>query len=723
MPEVSPRITVQDPLGVELGVIGKGALLDLFSGLRDFLLGVREGTLLKLLRDPAKLLSEVELEEVSAGLHFDEKLNFAELGDNLLLEYFIDAGTQGKLTLRKPGTRFDGRRVGEGQVYSTLELSAFLDMGASVPIPLGSGVTISPGLRGGASFEVSHHQPHPEDRPVLQIFKAAVGGLRFPFNPEAVAELPEGEVISIRWDGTLAWSVAVSWGMSAGVLIDDVEDLNDLDPDLQRAILLGADLDLNVPVAAQAKLEVVHGVTDEFEFTVERIDARRVGVDVRKAKAKFSDVGFDFTAGLVQAATPAMRDGLDAFLTDRFGDLGQTLDLANRLIDAAEDALVKRAKIEFSSLYGTVDRGGTLFRLEFDLDSADARKAYSGAVEGDLTIALKMAEDEASGVKVRSTVHEALRQESLRIHFNLVGLFKFDSFEQLTRKSIVEVDDAGEVSIYHANSFKARSKTSLGHLKLADFLFKATWLRGHGNAEEERDFEFSLLYAFSEEDQFTSRAEVVETLNIAVLLGLMTEAQKQEILNVPVEFRRALSWPVFDIFSPEATYGKSRVTIRSTFDEAALTSILQQEEAAVWSALTRAYPVANPRSEATDWLDPRVREFIDREGWAVYVNTADDALRRHRHAVVAEYAKARQFVKTLRVFREAVNSRARGEALIERMGEAGKAARAFHFDQTAFLALNLLCHLDERSTQLLIRGDKINGAFPRETLHSEGERT
>ncbi len=722
MSEVSPRITLRDPLGVELGVIGSGALLDFFSGFQEFLLGVQEGTLLELLRDPAKLLSDIELDEVSAGLHFDEKLAFLELGDQLL-EYFVDAGTQGKLILSRPGTRFDGREVPEGRVYSTLELSAFLDLGASVPIPLGSGVTVSPGLRGETSFEISHRRPHPESRPVLDILKEAIGELRFPFNPESVAGLAEGEEISLRWDGTLAWSVAVSWGISAGLLIDDPKDLDKLDPDLQRAKLLGTDVDLGVPLAAQARVEVVHGVTDEFEFQVRGTGSNRVQVEVRKAESKFSDVGFGFTAGLVQGAVPGLRRELDQFLTDRFGLSEQPLDLVSRLVDAAEEALAKRARSEFSSLYAAVDRGEALFRLEFDLGSAAARQAYRGAVEGDLTIALRMAEEGDPAVTVASTVHEALRRESLLVHFNLIGFFKFDSWRELARKSIVEVDQQGEVSIYHGHSFKARSRTSLGHLQVADFLFKATWMRGHQDPEVERDFEFSLRYGFSEEDRFTSRAELVESLGVAVLLGLISEARKQEILHVPVKFRRALSWPVLDVFSPEATYGKTRIAVRSTFDEAALASILEQDETAVWAAFIRAYPVARPRSQATDWLDPAVRAKIDREGWAAYVKTSDDALRRHRHAVLAEYAKARQFVKTLRVFRKAVDSKATGEELIERMGAAGKAARAFHFDQTAFLALNLLCDSGQRQTEMLIAGDKINGTFPGRAVVAEGDQT
>ncbi len=67
---------------------------------------------------------------------------------------------------------------------------------------------------------------------------------------------------------------------------------------------------------------------------------------------------------------------------------------------------------------------------------------------------------------------------------------------------------------------------------------------------------------------------------------------------------------------------------------------------------------------------------------------------------------------TLRVFRQAIHSGKKDEALIRLMSKAGKAAKNFHFDKAAFLALTLLCKPEGRKTSLVIEGDKINATFP-----------
>lgn len=192
----------------------------------------------------------------------------------------------------------------------------------------------------------------------------------------------------------------------------------------------------------------------------------------------------------------------------------------------------------------------------------------------------------------------------------------------------------------------------------------------------------------------------------------MTEARKQEILSVPVEFRRALTWPILGLLSPESTYGRSSIHVESTFSEAGLASILENEEDQVWASYIQAFRVAEPRSNATDWMDPVVRDLIERDGWAAFVGVADPARRTHRQLVLREHDKAKQFVLTLRVFREAVQSGRKGEALVELMSRAGKAAHNFHFDKAAFTALHLLSSVDGRRTRFVIEGDKVNAVFP-----------
>lgn len=712
MPELNPKIRIRDPLGVELGVVAQGPLLNMFGGFQEFVVALRDGSLAKLLKEPQKLVSEIQLDEISAGLHFDDKLSFREMVRGVPLEYFVDAGILGKLILRRPGSRFNGFAVPPGKVFSILELSAFLRAGAAVPISLGLGVVISPGVRGGTVFELSHRAGHAEATPVLNVVKAAIGGLRFPFNPDSVAELGQGEEISLRLDGTIAVSAALSWGLTADITVDDPKDLDKLDPSLERAAVLGQRFKLGVPIAAQAKLEFVHGVTDEFRLRVRRAGPRRVRLDVEKAKTKFSDTAFDFTVGLVQGLSPAQRKGLNTFLTERFANQAATpvAKLAGKLVRPIEDALVKRAKATFSALYRKIDRGSTLFSFEFDFEQADARGAYSKAAEGDLTQALRLASDKDKGVTLLSTVFESLDRETLEVRFNFVGIFSFNSMSELAQKSIIRTDQAGEVSIYKDSSFKARSDTSLGHVRVADFLFKATWARGNDPGGS-RDFDFSLRYAFSEQDQFTSRDEIARTLDIAVLLGVMSRTEKDRILSQPVEFRRALEWPLIGALSPEATYGKSSMAVEAAFDEAALDSILGKGDAAVWSALVRAYPAANPQSDTGDWLNSGVRRRID-DSFANFLNEGHGTDQERRQRVISEYLRAKRFVETMGIFREAVASGDGGRKLLERMKLAGRDARKFHFDLTAFLALNLLCDPGARKVRVTIEGDKVRGVFP-----------
>jgi hypothetical protein len=61
-----------------------------------------------------------------------------------------------------------------------------------------------------------------------------------------------------------------------------------------------------------------------------------------------------------------------------------------------------------------------------------------------------------------------------------------------------------------------------------------------------------------------------------------------------------------------------------------------------------------------------------------------------------------------------VRSGADDQALIDQMPDIAKAAKSFHFDRSAYLALHLLCPPELRNTRVVIQGDKINAMFAAE---------
>lgn len=709
--ELSPTITIKDPLGVEIGVIGRGPLLQLFSGAGGFFAGLTNGTLADLIRDPQALIDQTRIEALKTGLKFDQGHNLVELSQGRRLEYFFDGGVQAAIEFLGEGRRLNGRTVGAGQLATVLSLLAQLDAGLSVPIPVAAGVTISPGVRGGFGLRLSHATLHSGQKPGLQMVKDAISGLSFPFNPERVRNLPEGDVISWRTEATIAFSTRVSWGLSSDVLVDNIEHLKDLEPALQRAQILGSDLNLNSPVAASADLEFVYGISDVFDFKVEKRSGQAALVTVSPSQEEFRQTGFDFTVGLVGLPGGSLEDQLANYLGRQFDKLSsnQLASWVANLLPSVEEALVKRAKLQLKAAFRKTDRRSSSFEFLFDLASPAVREAYAFAVEGDLTKANQAAVRDGSGVRQTLSSFESLSAERLDFVFNFVGVLNFKSQQEMVERSRVSVDPLGELSISHERSFKAIEDVP-GHLRIADFLFKAAWNRGQRGGSLGKDFDFQIHYAFTEEERFTSRQELVDTLRLGVALGILSESEKADILEKPVEFSRALNWPILGELTPEDTFGKTSVYIRSQFSEAGLKSILEKSDDEVWEIYKAAFRLANPRSPNSGWLDERIQRAID-EGPARFVSSSSSRERHRRLLIVAEYGKARQFRKTLRIFRGALASGASGEALLREMAEATKAARNFRFDRAAFTALNLLCPGDLRATSLVIDGDKINAEF------------
>lgn len=501
MPEISRRIRLRDGLGTELAVIGTGPFIEMLSGPSELLAAVRSGAFVELLRHPDQALATTQFEELTTGLDFDRNFNLLELSQGAKLEYFVKAGAQASLGLKRAGVRVENFTVPAGEAYSVLGLSVHLDSGLAVPIVLPHGITVTPGVRRDAALEIRSFTRHRESDSVRDVLAAAVGGFRSPLSPASVAGLEKGNFITYRFDGRLAFSTKVAWGITGTILVDRLRDLRSVSPSLESVDLFGGRGAVALEVPAEVSVQFVHSLADELEFRVEKLEGHNVSLEIRKAHEKQNETSFEFTAGLAVDVSGAVQDQLGAFFSKQLpaapaGTIGQ---LSRRLVSAAENALAARARMELATSYRKIDRGEKLFHFEFDLDRSEARLAYAKAAEGDLTPALTAAAT-GDGVRLLGTIETVLNRAELRLRFNLLGMFSFTSVEELAKKSIVEVDASGDVSVYHESTFKAKAETSLGHLEVADFLFKAAWNRAHAAGSTRRDFDFTLRYTFSEKD-------------------------------------------------------------------------------------------------------------------------------------------------------------------------------------------------------------------------------
>ena len=547
-----PDIQLTDELGLDIEIKPSptSALVKYFKDLPKLVIA---GKPLKpiaglTLADPAITTFQTGLnvaEPVPVGLpNVQLALNAGVTG---ALGIFVPAPSPGG----KPDTLFGADEFGEdvpvaqNERYVSTEFT--LTVGPSVAAVV-SDTTF--GFAASSSVSIANYRKFsiaPKPPTILDAVEESLSNFQLPGSLDDLNAMDQDSVIALSGSGNLQFSATAN-------LLTAVNPLAAVD--LPSLIPLQLNEGPSITVGASFAL------TGRYQIRVHKTGPNTLRLGYFREHGSQFDITADASAGV----------SLDLGTTDLFAKIVTAIS-PNATADLAE---LKAAKIDdqtASAIHQTVkasiqrslevalsfELGGgssssAAFLYEIDLVALDqsGRAAVQHALHGNLTDLVAKEGALPAGITAKKSIFTNLRQRRHSLKINLLGIYNFISVSQLTLKGVVMYDDdsgqlvltdsasaskmqAGVINVggkpNHADPAQLRSVLA------SSFLITATY-RAAGCVIGPPALKSSQI--FSELHASTNRQTMQDELDTAVGLGLMTAAEKNELIAAASDFGRTI---------------------------------------------------------------------------------------------------------------------------------------------------------------------------------------
>ncbi|MBI4873315.1 MAG: hypothetical protein HY822_01640 [Acidobacteria bacterium] len=535
-----PEIKLSDQFGLDLNVVPNpdSAITKYFREAADVVANGFDFS-----RASGLTLADPAVTSFQTGLNFNRPL---EIGDDVA-KLKVSAGLSGTCEFVVPGPErsalFAPDQYGDNIALAAEDRYVSLSLKASA----GTKATtragkLSFGFEPGASIEIVNYrkfstQPSPPS--IASALKETFAAFSLPGDVDDLAALAEGSVAVLNGRGTLR----VKCSANLLALANPLASLS---------LPLGAG-ELSVAAGGSVTVGASVRITGEYQIRARKLGANRVRLGYYKKRATETIVEASAGAGLTAGAGdfeiyPAVLEALSSDpKTDRAAlqQAGLPADRIAAIEGAVKAGLERKLELAVHAELGTLDSTQAAFLYEIDLDRLDAagRDAVHLALGGDLS-GLDRDEGAAlAGVTCLRSIGTALHQRRLSLKVNLLGIYSFISVSKLTLSGRVVyepvtgdltiADTATADRIQAARAPFLAEPERLRKVLAESFLITAAYRCGKSVASAPA---LKSAHTFFEMNARTNRQMFGDDLEVAVALGVLSQAEQERLLGALNDF-------------------------------------------------------------------------------------------------------------------------------------------------------------------------------------------
>lgn len=315
----------------------------------------------------------------------------------------------------------DNLAIADGECALRIGLTA--NAGAGASLPAGSATF---GLDASAGIEIAAYRLFPARDPAPTVFDAlsqSLGELVIPFQPDDLAPMPAGAVVTLGGSGSLTFSAAAN----LLAVTNPLATLALPSPAPSLAVTQGA----SVTAGASWKISC------EYQLRVQKLDASRVRLGWYRRHSSDFSVTAQASAGITAgtAAFDLFPAVIRAIASDAKAEDAElqgarlSASAAGEIEEAVKCAVSRKLEVALTAEFGSLASDEAAFLYELDLTALDdaARAAVGHALHGDLS---GFAVPRAGIREVRSILTRAA-ESRFTFRVNLLGIFNYSSVTRL----------------------------------------------------------------------------------------------------------------------------------------------------------------------------------------------------------------------------------------------------------------------------------------------------
>lgn len=524
-------------------------------------------------------LDVIPVEKARAGLNFDRPLDVSIPG--LSLEAGVAGG--GTVAVLKPQNHvtdpndpFDNIGINSGEIY--LELGIDLSVTASAGVAVQS---VGLGLSGEADFAINCYRSFKQTGNKFPTFLKALSdtahAFLLPRDRGDLLALDQETVHVISGTGTLTASATFQFATPT-------RQIASVSPVAGHPIEVNASGALAVEVEAAFsggyQIRLRKTAPQTIELGVYKSKSRELAVELSADAGVAATVGsFNLAEKFIQAISRQPVVDVEEFRRALPGGDETARDL--RIAGFQQKltaAITEKIQASISAGLSGTQIGEAVWMFEIDLQTATSQaaiQAIDAAFKGDFRLLTSGPADLPAGIVQKQNILTATHVSKLSLQVNLLGLVNFLSVGKLIKVSSVEKDAAGEITLVadsaDENGLRALllnvggNVHRLRNLLSEDFLIQATYKVANAVLLPP---EFTAKHTYFEVNDGTSAQAFKDMLDVARVLGILSQADVDQRLKAQSQFGRVT-------FYAQTKYGSGAI-LRLFLDDSGRAR--QQEE-------------------------------------------------------------------------------------------------------------------------------------------------
>jgi hypothetical protein len=528
-----PVIKLSDPFGLDLNAVPNPR-----SGIakyaKEAVEAVARGS--DLSKISALTLSDPAVTSVRAGLDFQQPVPL-RAGDAALT---IGAGLSGTLGIfvprYDPDVLFPADAYGENVDVPAKERYVSIGMTATAGVEAsGFGFSVKPGV----SVELVNYRKfstEPSPPSIAAAVEATLKDFAIPTGPDDLADLPPDVIVTLNGRGSLRFSATAN--------------LLAVSNPLATVGFPGGSGELGIKAGGAVDVSAGFEILCEYQVRLDRLESGKVRMGFYKRRGTEATVGVTASGG-----ADAAVGGFDLYST-LIGALSSNPELDREAldkaglprdqVDAVEDAVKAgiQRKLELAVGAELADarsrQAAFLYEIEVAALDAQGREAVQRAFRGDVSMLETAA---APGITVVRSISSAVHDQSIQLTVNLIGIYNFISLSSLTLAgkvvyepttgNLVVADTASAERIQAANVPLRAVPQHLRKVLAESFFITAAYRGGKTTGANPT---LTCAHTFFDLNAKTDRSQMEDGLNVAMALGLLSQADEHALLGDSDDF-------------------------------------------------------------------------------------------------------------------------------------------------------------------------------------------
>ncbi len=585
-----PTIKITDALGivVEAETAPDASITRYFKdalslNLRETVLNLRNTT-----------LKDFPFAAVRTGLEVEQDVDIGNEDTELTLSAGLTAGFtvfKQKDEVVLPGKSGEGAavRVGDSEAWVSFDITPVLSAGLTAErgdLTFGFEAGTELSISSYRSFLLKNGEPKLADalRDTLKAFS-------LPGDVADLRAMAAGAISSVEGKASLSFTAELNVSAQPNPLAS-----------IDAPGLPGS---MDVRVGASVGVQSSYTLSSDFELRVQKLDGQRLEFGYYKKNGREFKVGVTGSAGV--SVGPGERDLTGGIMKAISGDpkvdenelkkAGLDDAKIKAIRDAVEAGVNRSLELNLAAEFSSLREGSAAFLYAVDLNNLEEEGAAAIrlALDGDLT-GLTVPEDELpSGVELRTSLFETVREKKTTVKINLLGIFNFISVSKLlVAGEVLYNHETGEL-VLTDKATAERIRVTLHHfaadpeklhkVQMESFLFTAAY-RGSKLAVGPPKLES--VHSYFELHARTNRQTMKDNLDVAEALDLLARDKKTKLLGDGNDFGRSTLYA-------ETGYGDDLLTSAFLDDEGNARPVGFYEQAGR-KALTLLYQTSDPDS-------------------------------------------------------------------------------------------------------------------------------